>query len=183
MTITTREFVSSLVALPLLAALSLTSACSDDGGGAGGAGGEAAEPDPAADACEHLQGGPFVDVSATSDASQAPDVSAEHTTHRVALEDDTMGGWIGYVSYAVAEAGEYVFFTDDDVTMSLEDGSGAAVDWEQECTSDCTDACGEVAQSRTVDISSVGTYGVRIESQTDGEVSLVVVHAGEHEHE
>lgn len=162
--------------------LAMSTACSDDGAGTGGGGGGGVIPDPAADACEHMEGGPFADVSAAADATGAPDASAEHTAHRISLPADATAGFVGYVTYVVEEAGELVFFTDQDVSMALEDAGGAAVPWEDECTSACTDACGLVQNARTVDIDSVGSYVLRIESDAE-DVTLVVVHAGEHEHE
>ena len=171
--------LSAALLLTSASILAFAPAC---GGADAGAGGGGSLPDPAADACEHLEGGPFADVTATADAMGAPDVSAGHTAHRITLPGDEMHGHAGYVSYAVAEAGELVFFTDRDVDLTLEDAGGNGIPWEDECTSGCTDACSLVENARTVDISSVGTYAVRIESSSES-VTLVVVHAGDHDHE
>ena len=95
---------------------------------------------------------------------------------------DATAGFVGHVTYVVEEAGELVFFTDEDVSMTLQDAGGAAVPWEDECTSACTDPCGLVQNARTVDIDSVGSYVLRIESDAE-DVTLVVVHAGESNHE
>jgi hypothetical protein len=176
------RFRSRAPALLCALGLALTGACSDAGTGDGGAGGSP-EEDPAADACEHFRGGPFVDVTAGIDESQAEDVGTEHSAHRITLSDDTMGGWAGYVIYPVAEGGEYVFFTDAEVSMTLHDANGAPIEWEQECASGCTDACDDVAQARTVDFATVGTYYLGIGSDLDPRVTLVVIEAGEHEHE
>lgn len=171
-----------LSSLFTLVPLALSAGCSDEDAGSGGGGGGGVIPDPALDACEHLEGGPFADVTATEDASGAPDASAEHTAHRLTLPGDEMTGYVGYVSYVVDEAAELVFFTDTDVEMVIEDAAGNAVPWEDECTSACTDACTEVENARTVDIPSVGTYALRIES-TNESVTMIVVHAGDHDHE
>ena len=144
----------------LVTTLATVFACGDGGDAQTGGGGSALE-DPAADACEHLATGPFVDVAASDMATGAPDVSAEHTVHRV-----TLGGapLAGYVSFGATEASEVSFYTDEVVTLTLEDSSGATLDWETACTSDCTSACAEVATGYTIDLSSVGTYALRMES-------------------
>jgi hypothetical protein len=163
-------------------ALAISTGCSDDAGGTGGGGGGGVLPDPAVDACEHMAGGPFADVTATADASGAPDASTEHTAHNITLPGDETTGYVGYVSYVVDEATELVFYTDADVTLSLQDAGGSDLTWEDECTSSCTDACTLVQNTWTVDIETVGSYALRIESSTE-DVTLVVVHAGDHEHE
>jgi hypothetical protein len=162
----------------------MLAACSGDDGpdGSGGAGGATAA-DPAVDGCEHLEGGPFVDVAATADPSDAPDVSTEHSAFRVALAGDASAGFSGWVSYGASAAGELIVYVNADVTMRMEDASGSPLDWEQECISDCTGICDEVANARTVDIATVGTYRLQIESATDSEVTLVIVEGGEHAHE
>jgi len=164
-----------------LLAVALSMGCSGDDTGSGGGGGEGVEPDPAADACEHLEGGPFADVEAIPDADDAPDVSGEHTAYHVTLPGDEASGYGGYVTYVLHEGSEVVFFTDQDATLALQDANGEGIAWEDACTSDCTDACTTVRTSWTVDIPTVGTYALHVESSAE-EVTVVILHAGDHDH-
>ena len=95
----------------------------------------------------------------------------------VSLVDD------GYVAFAPAEGGEYIFYTDADVAMALQDSAGAAIAWEEECTSGCSDACGAIVGRRVVDLDQVGTYYLQFAPASVMTVNIVHVLAGDHAHE
>jgi hypothetical protein len=149
-----------LVLHSLLAA-TLLLACGDDTGGAGGSGtgggGGAAPADLDAEACEHISDGPFVQHLAAETVADAPDVSAEHTAHDVVLvELDGVNG--GFVSFQAPAAGEYVFFLDQDVPLSIQSSAGADVLVEERCDpAACSPTCALVRGRLLVDLA-VGTY-------------------------
>jgi hypothetical protein len=105
------------------------------------------------DACEHLEGGPIKAVTAGADAASATAAGDEHTRYDVALVDVGADSG-GFLSVAVADAGEHVLFFDEDVTLVVTDGTGATVATTK-ATSDAD--CDLVKTAYTVDFS-VGTY-------------------------
>ncbi len=148
------------------------SACGDDGG--------EGELSAAEDACEHMVEGPAESVTALVDtASDAPDIGEEHTRFDVTLVGDA-GSLGGFVDLAIDEEGEFTVFMNSDVTMALQDGTGAAVAVEE--TNNNVVECSEVAIGHTVDLS-VGTYSLELGPTAETEVQIVVVHEGEHEHD
>jgi len=157
--------------------------------GNGGSGGHHHE-DPDEDACEHLQNGPFNDVTAASDTAGAPDVSAAHTAHRIGLPAAGSGGgggaagsgfaYQGYVAFAPDEAGEIIFFFDDDLTLAVSDSNAQPVDIEESCDpAACSQACTEIEARHAVDLT-VGTFYLHLGADAD-RVTLVHV-AADHAH-
>jgi hypothetical protein len=144
------------------------------------------EPEgPAADACEHLEEGPFNDVTAGADAAGAPNVSATHTKHRITLLDDGSGSYGGFVAIEADEAAEILIFLDGPVAIAVQDAQGAGLSLEQEpsCPGDgCAEACPAVKNHVAVDVASVGTYYVALGPTAASEVSLVHFEAAGHEH-
>ena len=149
--------------------------CDDDHGDEHGGdehGGGAAEAGPDADACEHMIGGPAQDVTAGADEDNAVVVSFEHTRVDIALVplEGQMGG---YLRYEAAEEGEFAFFFDQDVPVTLVGGDFEA--------SGPADACSEVVIGHTADLS-VGPTLLKV-GPTDAEtLRLVTVHVADHDH-
>lgn len=168
---------------PLAAMLLL--ACSDDtGGGGGGTGsgtGGAAPEDLDAEACEHYVEGPFVQHTATEAVEDASDISAEHTAHAITLIE-LAGANGGYVSLQAPSAGDYVFFLDQDVPLSVQSSAGSDVLIEESCDpSACSATCGLVKGKHVVELA-VGTYYLELGPTDLASVHLVhEVLGGEHE--
>jgi hypothetical protein len=172
------------------ALLAITAACNgnDDAHGSGGAPTVSLD----AEACEHMTEGPFIDVTAGASASAAPDVSAEHTSHRIALVAHGAAGGGGgggsgggggggtaasprggYVSLAVPNAGDVVLFVDADVPLSVQDATGSDVAVEDSCDpSACSTDCDLLKGRHTVELG-VGTYALRFGPTDIASVALV----------
>lgn len=136
--------------------------------------------DPVAEACEHMQDGPAMSVTAIADmAGDAPDVGEHHIRWDIALVDRGGGAADlgGYVDLVVDEASESLLFLGADVAIALWDATGTEVAAEAS-NADIT-ACAEVAVSHTFDLE-VGTYLLEIGPTSETEVQLVVEQAGEH---
>lgn len=159
------EFLQSFLVMSLV--LSPLAACST--GTTGG------EPSPEEEACEHMTDGPAVEVTANLGSDTGPDVSPMHTRHDITLVEEE-GAFVGTVSYAAAEAGEYALYTDVDVEINVTDASSNAIVISEPMS---VDACDTVASMRTLDLE-VGTYLLRF-GPTDREaVRLVIEHGEEH---
>lgn len=122
------------------------------------------------EACEHLQEGPAAAVTATASASGAPAVSNDHKRYDITLPAGS-GGNVGSVSFAAAEATDYVFFTGSNVTLKVTSASGQEVTFEESATSsvECTNVKG-----RYVAPLQVGTYTLTFGPTSDSTVSLVI---------
>jgi len=94
-----------------------------------------------AEGCEHLKGGPFVDVTAASDAAGAPEVRADHKAYGVILP----GSGAGQVKYLADAAGDVILFLDADVPLAVEDDK-KAVNFAYQ-------------YSTKVDLHGISTYG------------------------
>lgn len=142
--------------------------------------GQPAAPEADVEACEHLQEGPAVAVTAAATADgAAPTVSEPHKRYDVALVD-VAGGKGGTVTFAAAEEGHHALYLSADVPVEVRDGSGAVVAFEKSATS--VSSCTEVKSKRELELG-VGTYRVTFGPTAVPSVSLVVEHVGEeHEH-
>jgi hypothetical protein len=155
----------------------LLSACLLSSALLAGCGGEKNEAD--VEGCEHLQQGPGAAVTASASATGTlPAVSNDHKRYDISLTAGT-GGNVGSVSFAVAEASDYVFFLGSNVTLKVTNGSGE-VAFEESATSstECTNIKG-----RYVAPLSVGTYTLTFGPTSESSVSLVIEetdHAHEH---
>lgn len=128
--------------------------------------------------CEHLQEGPAVNVTAVATGA-GPAVSNDHKRYDIALVD-VAGGKGGAVTFAVAEATDYILFTGAAVPVKVTNGSGATVEFEESTTSSelCTDIKG-----RHVVPLTVGTHTLTFGPSTLSSVSLVIEEGGDHDHE
>lgn len=128
--------------------------------------------------CEHMAEGPSIAVmAAAAEALDAPDVSTEHTRHDIGLSDDGSGSFVGFVSYAASEAGDFAVAVDRDVPVSIAAVSGSAM---AEATG--AGSCADVFRQDTFDLA-VGTVVFQLGPSTEDQVRVVVEHAGEHSEE
>jgi len=143
-----------------------------------GCGGEKNEAD--VEGCEHLQEGPSAAVTASASATGTlPSVSNDHKRYDITLPAGSGGSNVGSVSFAAAEASDYVFFLGSNVTLKVTNASGE-VAFEESATSstECTNVKG-----RFVAPLQVGTYTLTFGPTSESSVSLVIEetnHAEEH---
>ncbi|MFP2924659.1 hypothetical protein ACLESO_05465 [Pyxidicoccus sp. 3LG] len=157
-----------LLAALLMSTALLATACGDD---------EEGEENVDVEGCEHLQEGPATPVTATLTGTP-PSVSNDHRRYDITLVDGT-GGKTGSVSFAAAEATDYVIFTGADVALTVKNASGATVEIEESTKSStqCTDIKG-----RHVVPMGVGTHTLTFGPTTAASVSVVIEEAA-HDHE
>ncbi|HEX5749290.1 MAG TPA: hypothetical protein VFZ09_23880 [Archangium sp.] len=121
--------------------------------------------------CEHLQEGPGAAVSASASATGTlPAVSNDHKRYDISLPAGS-GGNVGSVSFAAAEATDYVFFLSTNVALKVTSASGETVSFEESATK--SDVCPEV-KGRFVAPLQVGTYTLTFGPTADSSVSLVI---------
>jgi hypothetical protein len=160
----------------LLSSPSIASACAGDDPETA----PLTEPSIDAEVCQHYQAGPYVDVTATLDTADAPDVSAEHTVHRVAFVELGAGGAGGaggerggFTKIAIDAAGDYVLYLDEDVPLAVEGPSGSTVAVESSCDpSACAADCSVVRVRHVVELG-VGTHFLSYGPTAVSEASLV----------
>jgi hypothetical protein len=135
------------------------------------------EENPNAEACEHIEAADTaigLTAAATASAS-APEIRADHTRYDVTTVP-VAGGKGGYVTFAAAEAGDYIFFTGTPVQLTVRNPAGADVAAESSAASipECTQVKG-----RHVYPLQVGTHVIGITTTAD-KVSFVVEGSDEH---
>jgi hypothetical protein len=137
------------------------------------------EVPPLEDACEHMEDGPFEPTTAVADGSVDGAMLTTHTRWNIDLIA-VDGGNGGSVSFAPAEAGEFLFALASDVPMMVFDATGAEVVLE----TPPADA-GECSLATTVHAvdTAVGTYTVSFGPTDAAAVSVVVVPSEHDEHE
>jgi hypothetical protein len=128
--------------------------------------------------CEHLKDGPASTVNAIAATTGAPEVKADHRRYDITLVDVT-GGKGGTVSFAAAEAIDYVIFASADVPVAIKNASGATVAIEETVKS--STECAEIKARHTVPMT-VGTHTITFGPTTATSVSIVV-EEGAHDHE
>jgi len=134
---------------------------------------------PAVEGCEHLQEGPFAELTATAAASDAPWMTDEHTAYQVTLSEGA-SGYVGFVAVPVRDAGDVYVYSDRPEPMVVRDDQGSPVAAEAEATE--VSACTEVARESLFELE-VGTYTVELGPAYAGTATLVFFSAGSgHEH-
>ena len=140
--------------------------------------------DPAVEACEHYEEGPFVAVQAVSDAT-SPALAAvdnDHTAYQIALTEMTDStDYHGFVAFESAEATEYIFFLSENVDVHF---------WQSDATTEINpegieagaEGCGLVGVQYHIDLP-VGTVLLEFMPDIIADVDLVIEEAGgEHNH-
>jgi len=158
-----KVFSSIVMAL----ALSATPACGDDHAHG--------DESPGADACEHLEVGPIVALTASDEPGTAPVAAESHIRYDLTLAD--MGGVPGgFVALPITEAGEYLVFLNAGTTLSLVDPAGEVLVPELEGTS--SPDCAEVGAWAQFDLT-IGTYTLELKGPSGAStISLVRIPAG-----
>lgn len=128
---------------------------------------------PGDDACEHLEGGPVVPVTAGG-AETAPILASSHTRYDIALGAERT------VKVPIGEAAEYYFYFASTVTLVVKNADGAVVAAESQGTTD--DQCDLVGAWFVFDLG-VGTYTLEVTAPGSAtEAQLVFFEAGGHDH-
>lgn len=128
-----------------------------------------------AEGCEHMEEGPAVPITAAADPAAAPDATAEHARVDIALAPDGTG----IVTYAAEAPGDYTFYFDKpvDLTITAPDGSLLALE-----SSAPVDLCEAVAVKQVFELA-LGLHTIALDASGQAEVRMVVEAAGEHEDE
>ena len=135
---------------------------------------------PEQEACEHLAEGPSQSIEAASLATDTlANAALEHTRVDVTLTDYE-GAKGGFVNFEADAEGDFLFFMNADIPLSILDGAGNEV--AIEATTKNSDLCAEIAVTHTVEFS-VGTYLLRFGPTDLTEVGLVHELSGDaHDH-
>jgi hypothetical protein len=148
---------------PALFLLAATAACGED------------EPGIDAEACEHLQEGPYTSVTASAVRDDtAPRVAPDHMAYTVALA----AGAVTYVAFAAAEATDYVVYLDKPVPFQVLDAAGAMVTLE--ASEPSSPGCAAIRGKHTFPLP-VGTAYFGLGPSMGMPVNLVVEEAGDHD--
>jgi hypothetical protein len=158
-------FTNHRVDAPLRSALGLAFALSV------GCGDEHGQENPNEEACEHLKEGPSAPVTAAAMAgASAPRIANDHQRYDITLPP-AAGSFSGFVSFAAAAAGDYIFYTNAGVPLKVT--SSANADVAAESTASTITECTEV-KGRTVYPLQVGTYTIGLGPASSDKVSVVV---------
>lgn len=156
--------------IPFILLALLASACGDD---------HSDELGVDQEGCEHLAEGPATPVTASAIAdSSAPAVADDHMRYDITLVDDGGGQNVGSVSFAAAEAGDYVLFLGQDVPVAVADSTNQPIDIEASASS--SEACPEIRGRHVVELG-VGTHFFTFGPTSESAVQLVIEPDGEHE--
>lgn len=133
------------------------------------------EPSIDVEGCEHLQEGPFVNITASAVRDNtAPAVAGDHAAYTTALTS----GAVGYVKFAAPEAVDYIVFLDKPVPFAVFDATGAAVTIEESATS--STECDTIRGKHTFELP-VGTAFFGLGPNSGMTVNVVVEEAAGHE--
>lgn len=138
---------------------------------------EPGHADADVEACGHMKGGPAAPLTAAAAFSAtAPAVSNDHKRYDLTLAG-TAGARVGFVSFAVARAAEYIVYTGAPVKLALK--TAAMTEVAAESSASSVAACTEVKGRHAFDLG-VGTYVLGFGPETVDTVSLVL-EAQDHE--
>lgn len=135
-------------------------------------------PEADLEACEHLNEGPAVAVTATLSAQDAPDVSEGHKRYDISLVAQNEQ-YTGHVLYNSKEEADYVLFFNQDVNLEVKDAENVTVDIETSASSSV--ACGTV-KARYVVPLGVGLYTLKLGPTAASTVSLVIEESAHSDH-
>jgi hypothetical protein len=150
------------------AIVTLAGGCSDDSGKSDGQAQADAGENINEEGCEHMQQGPFVDVTAGSDRTSAAEVKGDHKAYRVTLAPRG----INYVKLAADKKGDVILFLSADVTLEVQDDKGAKVSIEE--TDRDIKECTEVKVKHTFEAAGVGTCYFKLIPGGQAQVTLVL---------
>ncbi|MFN3201942.1 MAG: hypothetical protein ACE366_26285 [Bradymonadia bacterium] len=156
------------------------------GGGAAGSGGEHMHGgegghtgfDEVALACDHMEGGPFTDVTLGGD--EAPDVTPPHTHYRLTLADNGDGTFGGMVHFHPQAASEYIFMLTAEVPIEITDAEGNVLS--PEMSANTPEQCPAAAHVMELDFPA-GMHMIRLGPAPSADVGLVIHQPGmSHDH-
>jgi hypothetical protein len=129
-----------------------------------------------AEGCEHLEKGPFVDLTGATDPGSAPELRADHKAYRVSIP----AGAAGYVRFAADAVGDLVLFLDADPLLAVEDDKGGAITIEksEKTIAECT----IVKAKHTVPVAAVGTLRFKLGPSAAVAKVTIVVEEAAHAH-
>lgn len=136
-------------------------------------------PEADVEACEHMNDGPSVAVTATLDAHAAPDVSEGHKRYDLTLVAQN-GQYEGKVQYNSEEEADYVLFFNQDVKLEIRNGQDELVEPEESSSSSA--ACGSI-KARYVVHMGVGPHTLHLGPTAASTVSLVIEETAHEEHD
>ena len=129
------------------------------------------------EACEHLEMGPMVAITAaTASSATAPRINNDHQRYDVSLVD-VAGAKGGFVTFAAAKAGEFIVYTGATVQLAVTHSVGATVMSESWMASIAEWA---LVKGRNVYDLAVGTYVIGISGAPADKVSFVVEESDAH---
>ena len=105
--------------------------------------------------CDALAGPSLASVDATEAQAGAPETAVGEGHIEVALTAGEDGNYTGVVAYTADEAGFFAFGFDENVPVTVVDGSGATLAWEVEVPGA---ACDALAIRRTVELGLDTVY-------------------------
>ncbi|EYF01669.1 hypothetical protein [Chondromyces apiculatus] len=179
-------------AMILLSSLALVACGGDDDGDDGSSGTNqttgssstsSSTDDHAVDdhVCEHLEEGPFEDITATETATGAPELAETHVAYKITLPDNGVGGFQGVVTYRVAQAADLAFIATADIAVTVQDGAGDLLSAEDTCRgSSCSETC-SLMQSKQVFPMDGAIYTLTI-GPTSMDSVIILVEEAAHEH-
>ncbi|MEZ4728594.1 MAG: DUF2796 domain-containing protein [Caldilineaceae bacterium] len=139
------------------------------------------EKSPVEHACKHLAEGPEVAVTAAADMANTAAVTGTH----IRL-DVTLAAGEGYLAYTAEEAGEYIFYADSAITLTLQPADGEPIQPETTLAAEALADCPGFIAAYTFDLAA-GDNILAItnaDASTESSIVRLVVEAvgGEHEH-
>jgi hypothetical protein len=142
-----------------------------------------------AEACEHFQDGPYNDVTATDMMMGAPDISGDHSAHRIdTVEVDTDGNRGGFVSFTPTMDGMMTFFLSHHFDIMGMNSADAMV-MPDKSVHEVT-ACDEVAMFHVFDMTADEPYSLELGPTQEETLTIVWQHGdagegdtGQHDHD
>lgn len=137
------------------------------------------DENPAAEACEHFESGPFVAVSAVSDVTDDAIglVGNDHKDYQIALTENTAtSDFGGFVAFESGEAVEYILFFKQDVEVVFWQ-SDAETEIEPAEVIDGDEHCADVAVQYHIDLP-VGTVYLQLAAGDIETLDLVIEEVG-----
>jgi len=130
------------------------------------------------DACEHMEKGPPVGVTATVSETAAPTIKNDDKRYDVALVN-YLSEKGGFVKFSAASAKEYAFYVNNNVPLTFKNASGNFVGLH--ASEKPFAACTDVVASYTYSLTS-GVTSIEIGPTSETLVSFVVEELAAHKH-
>lgn len=117
--------------------------------------------------CLHVSNGPYLAVTATLDATGAPNVNMPHQTYRVQLA----GGEQSWLSYRPNQAGEFVFYLSAGTRVQVYGSDGPLpLDFEEPVS-----ACAGIDRAFVFELLAAQRYTVRLGHAAGGTAATLLI--------